>query len=128
MGHRHSEERETEPKQVLPSSDESKESNPFLSNNDIALLTLATPFLSPNGQRLISFFINFDQSSFPAPDFGGVQKLLGNADSNKLLQDILPALLGLAGKMNQTGIDPGLFRSILGMFNNNAAQPSQAAN
>lgn len=128
MSHRHSEEPKTEPKQVVSSSDESKENNPFLSNNDITLLTMATPFLSPNGQKLISFFINFGQSSFPAPDFGGVQKLLGNADNNKLLQDILPALLGLAGKMNQTGIDPSLFTSILGMFNNNAAQPSQAAN
>lgn len=127
MSHRHSEERETEPKQVLPSSDESKESNPFLSNNDITLLTMAAPFLSPNGQRLISFFINFGQSSLPAPDFGGVQKLLGNTDSNKLLQDLLPALLGLAGRMNQSGIDPSLFTSLLGMFNNNA-QSGQGSN
>ncbi|MGE5607486.1 MAG: hypothetical protein ACM3YE_17575 [Bacteroidota bacterium] len=119
MSHRHSEEPKTELKQVISSSDEPKENNPFLSKNDIALLTMATPFLSPNAQKLISFFVNFTQGSFPLPDFGGVQNQLGNSDPNKMLQDLLPALLGLVGRMNQNGIDPSLFTSLLGMFNNN---------
>lgn len=121
MSHRHSEEHKIELKPVSPSSDEPKENNPFLSKNDIALLTLATPFLSPNGQRLISFFINFTQSSPSLPDFSGVQSQLGNSDTFKMLQDLLPALLGLAGRMNQNGIDSSLLTSLLGMFNNNAS-------
>lgn len=125
MSHRHFEEHKTELKPVSPSSDEPKETNPFLSKNDITLLTLAIPFLSPNGQRLISFFINFSQSSSPLPDFSGVQSQLGNSDTFKMLQDLLPALLGLAGRMNQNGIDPGLLTSLLGMFNNNTqAKPA----
>lgn len=125
MSHRRSEEHKTELKQVVPSSEEPKENNPFLSKNDIALLTIATPFLSPNGQKLISFFINFTQSSFPVPDFSGVQNQLGNSDTVKMLQDLLPALLGLAGRINQNGIDPSLMTSLLGMFNNNAqARPA----
>lgn len=125
MSHRHSEEHKAELKPVNPSSEEPKENNPFLSKNDITLLTLATPFLSPNGQKLISFFINFSQSSSPLPDFNGVQSQLGNSDTFKMLQDLLPALLGLAGRMNQNGIDPSLLTSLLGMFNNNAqAKPA----
>jgi hypothetical protein len=125
MSHRRSEEPKTEPKLGISPPDESQEPNPFLSKNDITLLTMAAPFLSPNGQKLVSFFVNFNHSSFPIPDLGGAQNLLGISDTNKLLQDLLPTLLGLAGKMNQNGIDPSLFTSLLGMFNNNPTQASQ---
>ncbi len=127
MSHRHSEEHKTEPKQLIPPSDETKENNSFLSKNDITLLTMATPFLSPNAQKLISFFLSFNQSSFPLPDLGIVSNPLGSNDAKKLLPDLLPTLLGLAGKMNQSGFDPSLFTSLLGMFNGNPTQPGQTA-
>jgi hypothetical protein len=127
MSHRHSEEPKTEPKEASSPSGESIENNPFLSKNDIALLTLATPFLSPSGQRLISFFLNFNQSPFSMPDFGSIQNQLSNNEGNKLIQDLLPTLLSIAGKMNQKGIDPSLFTSLLGMFNNGPPQPSRTA-
>lgn len=127
MGHRHSQEPKNEPKQVVSVTDDSEKSNPFLSNNDQSLLTLVTPFLSPSGQKLISFFVRFNQSSFPLPDFSGIQNQSGNFEANKLLQDTIPTLLSLAGKMNREGFDPGLFTSLLGMFNNSAPQANQEA-
>ncbi len=122
MSHRHMEEPKTEPKQVIPSSEEL---HPFFSKNDLSLLNIATPFLSPNGQKLLSFFINFNQNSSHLPDIGGILSQLGNSDSNKLVQDLLPALLGLASKMDQGSFDPSLLTSLLGMFNKNNASPNQ---
>lgn len=117
MSHRHSEETKNEPKQVTPSS---VEPNPFLSKNDITILTMATPFLSANGQKLISFFIGFNQNPAPTPDFSGILNML-NTSNNNLLRELLPVMLGLAGNMDQRSFDPGLVKSLLEMFNTNTS-------
>lgn len=121
MGHRHAEEPNIEPKQVVSSSEES---HPFFSKNDLSILGITTPFLSPNGQKLVSFFVNFNQNS-SLPDLGGILNQLGNPDNNKLFQDLLPALLGLVNKKEHGGIDPSLLTSLLGMFNKNNTSPNQ---
>ena len=125
MSHRPPQEPKNDPKQVVSVTDESEKTNPFFSNNDQTLLTMVTPFLSPNGQRLISFFVHFNHSPFPSPDFSRAQNQSGNLEANKLLQDLFPTLLGLAGKMNRESLDPSLFTSLLGMLNNSAPQSSQ---
>lgn len=122
MSHRHSEEPKIEPKQVLPSSEES---HPFLSKNDLTLLTMATPFLSANAQKLISFFVNFNHNSIQSPDFSGILNQLSNPDGNKLLQELLPIILGMTGKMDQGGFDPGLLTSLLGTLNRSSSPISQ---
>ncbi len=123
MSRRHSEEPDTDLKQIQASPEES---NPFLSKNDLTLLTMASPFLSANGQKLISFFVNFNQSPVQSPVFSGLNQL-GNSDGNKLLQELLPAILGLVGKIDQGDLDPGLFTSLLGMMKNSTTPSSQDA-
>lgn len=116
MGHRHSEETtKLEPKQAIPSSENS---NPFLSIKDITVLTMATPFLSANGQKLISFFTGFNQSSAPTPDFSGILNMLNTSNSNPL-RELLPIILGLAGNADQRNFDPGLVKSLLEILNTN---------
>ncbi|NLW46333.1 MAG: hypothetical protein GXY86_03200 [Firmicutes bacterium] len=116
MGHRRSEETKLEPKQVIPSSEDS---NPFLSNNDITILTMATPFLSASGQKLISFFTAFNQSPAPAPDFNGILNMLNTSNSNNPLRELLPIILGLAGNADQRNFDPSLVKSLFEIFKTN---------
>lgn len=124
MSHRHSEEPKAELKQVISSTEES---HPFLSKNDLALLTMATPFLSANGQKLVSFFVNFNQSPAQSANFSGFLNQIGNTDGNNMLQELLPAILGLAGKLDQGGLDPSLLTSLMGLMKNTIAPPSQEA-
>ena len=114
MGHRHSEETNLEPKQVIPSSENS---NPFLSSNDITILTIATPFLSANGQKLISFFTGFNQSPVTTPDFSGILSMLNTSNNNNPLRELLPVILSLTGNMDQRSFDPGLVKSLLEILN-----------
>lgn len=117
MGHHHSEEPKIEPKLNVSSPEEV---HPFLSKNDLALLSLATPFLSPNGQKIINFFINFNhQGQIQLPDFSGIFNQFSNSDNGKLLQEFLPLIFNLTSKMDQVNLDPGLLTSLLGLLNNN---------
>ncbi len=123
MSHRHSEEIKNEPKQVISSSEEL---NPFLSKNDLTILTMAIPFLSANGQKLLSFFINFNQSPISTPDFSGILNLFNNNDNNNnVLRELLPALLGLAVNTEQGNFDPGILKSLIGMINTNHTSNSK---
>lgn len=124
MSHHHSEEPKPELKEVISPSENS---HPFLSKNDLSLLTLASPFLSANGQKIISFFVNFNQNSAQTLDFSRFLNQLGISDGNKLLQELLPVVLGLLSKIEQGGLDPSLLTSLLGMMNNNTAPSSQEA-
>lgn len=125
MGHRHPEEAKIEPKQPISSFEEP---NPFLSKNDISILTIITPFLSTNGQKLISFFAGFNHNPAPAPDLSGIANLFNMSNNNKSLRDLLPLFLSLIGSMDQKNFDPGLIKSMLEMLNsNNGASNKETA-
>lgn len=115
MSHRHSEEVKIEPNPTMPSFEEP---NPFLSKIDISILTIITPFLSTNGQKLISFFTGFNHGPASAPDLSGILSLF-NASNNKSLRDLLPIFLSLVGNMDQRNFDPSLVKSMLEMVNSN---------
>jgi hypothetical protein len=116
MSHRHSEETKIEPTQTMPSFEEP---NPFLSKNDISILTILTPFLSTNGQKLISFFAGFHHSPASTPDLSGILNLFNTSNNNKSLRDLLPIFLSLVGNMDQINFDPNLVKSMLEMLNPN---------
>lgn len=118
MSHRHSEEAKIEPTQTMPSFEEP---NPFLSKNDISILTIITPFLSANGQKLISFFAGFNHSPASAPDLSGILNLFNTSNNNKSLRDLLPIFLSLVGNMDQRNFDPSLVGSMLEMLNLNSS-------
>ncbi|NLY75732.1 MAG: hypothetical protein GX075_10550 [Firmicutes bacterium] len=118
MSHRHSENSKPEAQPVAVANGEA---HPFLTKNDLTLLTMVTPFLSANGQKLLSFFINFNnRAPAQAPDLSGIFNLSAGSGGNRLLQELLPALLALAGKTTeQGGFDPGLLTALMGIINNN---------
>jgi len=128
MSHRHSENSkpETQPVAVVNGG-----ANPFLTKNDLTLLTMVTPFLSANGQKLLLFFINFNnRGSAQTPDFSGIFNHSAGAGGNRLLQELLPALLAMAGKSTeQGGFDPGLLTALMGIINKNTgnAEPETAS-
>lgn len=116
MGHRHSEEVKNQHQQVLSTSEET---NPFLSKNDLTILSMSIPFLSSNGQKIVSFFTNFNRNPVPASDFSGILNLLNNSENSNLIRELLPALLGLAGNFEQGSFDPNILKSLLGIINPN---------
>ncbi|HEX3046173.1 MAG TPA: hypothetical protein VHY08_15565, partial [Bacillota bacterium] len=74
----------------------------FFQENDLAILSVISPFLSPNGQKLISFFVNFGKEN-PNPQAlditGLLMQTLKNTDQN-FLQNLLPLFKNLAGNSN----------------------------
>lgn len=73
--------------------------HPFLQENDLTILSVISPFLSPNAQKLITFFVNFgsENPNPQAPDIAGLlMQTLKNTDPN-FLQNLLPAFLNLSG-------------------------------
>lgn len=116
MSHRHTEELKIQPQQVLSPPEET---NPFLSKNDLTILSMAIPFLSSNGQKIISFFTNFNHNPVPASDFSGILNLFNNSDNIKLIRELLPTLLSMAGNFEQGSFDPNILKSLLGVININ---------
>jgi hypothetical protein len=103
MGHhRHREPNEIKEYQELPSEErEVQNVHPFFQGNDLAILSVICPFLSQNGQKIISFFMNFGgdngANNSPASDIAGLlMQTLKNVDPN-FLQSLLPQFLNSPG-------------------------------
>jgi hypothetical protein len=78
-----------------------KAPHPFFQENDLMLLSVISPFLSQNGQKIISFFVNFGKESpATAPqgaDIAGLfMQMLKNTDP-AFLQNLVPLFLNAAG-------------------------------
>ncbi|HEY8464457.1 MAG TPA: hypothetical protein VIM29_10630, partial [Bacillota bacterium] len=70
-----------------------KSSHPFLEKNDITFLSIVNPLLSPNAQKLVSFFINFGTDNSPAGlNLNELLSQIGSKTKNSGA-DLLPSLL-----------------------------------
>ncbi|MCL6589296.1 MAG: hypothetical protein K6U80_05005 [Firmicutes bacterium] len=106
MGHHHRRE-QASPKEhddLNPGQKPVPTSHPFFQENDLAILSVISPFLSPNGQRLISFFLNFEKedpagTSQTADIAGILLQTLKNTDPN-ILQNLIPTFLKVTGNSN----------------------------
>lgn len=124
MGHQHDPKKDLKPVEI-----ETKDQNahPFFEPNDITMLSMVTPMLSSNAQRLISFFINFgDAQASPNPmgNLAEIFQQLSPKQKNSLTE-LAPAVLGmLSGQDNKGGggtggINPALISTLLSTFMNN---------
>jgi len=104
--------------------------NPFFDKNDLAILSIITPLLSPDAQRLLSFFINYgnDAPTLATPNpLGNLGELLQQLPSGQRnsLMEIAPSLLsmlaaGQDGKNgNGSGLNPALLSTLLTAMMNN---------
>jgi hypothetical protein len=99
--------------------DNEKEKNlhPFLEKNDITLLSIINPLLSNNGQKLVSFFINFGNQETNLPlQLNELINQLANKPKNSA-GELLPSLLGMLSGPDQK-INPALISTLLSMFVN----------
>jgi len=121
MGHQHEPKKDL--KLVEPEIVE-KNIHPFLEKNDLTLLAMISPLLSPAGQKLVSFFVNFGGSETTAVSapFGDLLPQLSAIQKNSLTE-LAPTLLNLLSsqetKGSGGGINPALLTTLLGMLNNN---------
>lgn len=123
MGHQHDPKKD--PK---PAVTEAKEPNvhPFFEPNDLTLLSVVTPMLSSNAQRLISFFINFGGAEPVSNPIGNLAEIFQQlpAKQKNSLTELAPAVLGmLSGQDNKGsgtgGLNPALISTLLSTFMNN---------
>jgi hypothetical protein len=95
--------------------------HPFLEQNDVTMLSMIRPLLSPMAQRLVSFFVTMgepESALSPAPDFAGLLKQFAPKAGSLPLNDLLPAMLGMAGNADSQGkINPALLTALMSMMN-----------
>jgi hemoglobin-like flavoprotein len=103
--------------EAIPNEKE-KPTHPFLEKNDVTLLSVINPLLSSNGQKIVSFFVNFanneDPSSFNLSNYF-------NQISNKTrgqTGDLLPSLIGLLSNPEaKNSLNPALLTTLFSMLN-----------
>ncbi|HOP74469.1 MAG TPA: hypothetical protein PLC07_05350 [Bacillota bacterium] len=104
--------------------------NPFFEKNDLTLLSVINPLLSPKAQRLLSFFINYgnDLPETPSPNpLGNISDLLQQMSSGQRnsLMEIAPSLLSMLAASqdskngNGGGLNPALLSTLLTTMMNN---------
>jgi len=98
-----------------------KSSHPFLEKNDITFLSIVNPLLSPNAQKLVSFFINFGTDNSPAGlNLNELLSQIGSKTKNSGA-DLLPSLLSLASNSDlKNTLSPALLTSLFSMLGNSS--------
>jgi hypothetical protein len=96
-----------------------KNPHPFLEKNDITFLSIINPLLSPNGQKLVSFFINFGNQETRLPlQLNELVSQLATKQKNPAAE-MLPTLLGmLSGPDQKNALNPAVISTLLSMFAN----------
>jgi hypothetical protein len=122
MSHQGHESTETELKviEAIPKEKEpAKPVHPFLEKNDITLLSIINPLLSPNAQRLTSFFINFGTPEvYPPYNFNDYLNQYNNKPKNPSV-DLLTSLVGIMSNQDpKNSLNPAVFSNLLSMLNN----------
>ena len=123
MGHQHDSKKELKPVPL------EKESHPFLEKNDITYLSMIRPLLSSNAQKLVSFFVDFDnqgqsQSVSSTPSNLNLSDLMSQLSPGQKnsIAELAPTLLGMLSNSDSKGgtggINPALLTSLLSMLNN----------
>lgn len=130
MGHQHDSRKDIKPvKSVKPAQDESEEkwSHTFLEKNDITFLSMIRPLLSPNGQKLVSFFVDFDnQGSVNTPTSSlNIGDLLSQLSPNQKnsIAELAPSILGMLSNgdaKGSNGLNPALLTTLLSTMMNNS--------
>lgn len=104
----------------IPSVTAEQPVHPFLSKDDIKLLSIMKPFLSTNGQKMIGFFLSFgnETAGDSFPDLSNLLRQAMNKGDTGPLQELLPVLLSsIAGNSNKGGLNPALLTTMLSMLN-----------
>jgi hypothetical protein len=122
MSHQSQESNETDLKVVEPFPKEKepdKPAHPFLEKNDITLLSIISPLLSPAAQRLTSFFINFATPEVYQPyNFNEYMNPYTNKPRNQSV-DLLSSLIGLLSNQDlKNSLNPAMLTTLLNMLNN----------
>jgi hypothetical protein len=121
MSHQSQEPNETDLKVVeaFPKEKEpDKPAHPFLEKNDITLLSIINPLLSPTAQKLTSFFINFATPEVYSPyNYNEFMSQYSNKPKNQS-QDLLSSLVGLLSNQDsKNSLNPAILTTLLSMFN-----------
>jgi hypothetical protein len=106
--------------EALPAEKEiAKPAHPFLEKSDITLLSIVNPLLSPNAQKLTSFFINFATPDFYPPyNFNEFMNPYTNKPKNQN-SDLLSSLVGLLSNQDsKNSFNPAMLTTLLSMVNN----------
>lgn len=96
-----------------------KPPHPFFEKNDLTFLSMVKPLLSPNAQKLVTFFLNFGEqdSKDNIPDLGGLFKQLTSKMDPNGGNDLLPALMSmLAGADNKGSLNPAILTTLMSML------------
>lgn len=106
--------------------------HPFFEKNDIAVLSMLIPMLSPRAQKLISFFLSFGTNDVCNP-LGNIGNILGqlsqnSGNLNSTMMTMAPMFMELLSKNNKdaqaaSSINPMLISSLLNAFV--SAKPSE---
>jgi hypothetical protein len=120
MSHQGHESPEPELKVVeaLPKEKEPvKPAHPFLEKNDITLLSIINPLLSPNAQKLTSFFINFSVPEvYPPYNYNEYLNPYINKPKNPSA-DLLSSLVGLLSNQDpKNSINPAALGNLFNML------------
>ena len=94
--------------------------HPFLSKDDMKLLSIMKPFLSTNGQKMVGFFLSFGDETpgDSSHDFSNLLRQAVNKGDAGPLQELLPVLLSsMAGNSNKGGLNPALLTTMMSMLN-----------
>jgi hypothetical protein len=126
MGHQH--DPKNDPKRDLkpvgdevkaPTVQKAQNAHPFFEPNDLTLLSIVTPMLSSNAQRLISFFINFGGAAPTTNPMSGLAEIFQQlpAKQKNSLTELAPAVLGMLSQdpkgTGSGGINPALISTLL---------------
>jgi hypothetical protein len=111
---------ECEVKEREKEKEKERNSHPFLEKNDITFLSIIHPLLSPNGQKLVSFFINFGNQEPHLPlQFNELITQLATKQKNNPAGEMLPSLLGmLSGPDQKNALNPAVISTLLSMLAN----------
>ncbi|HYH02304.1 MAG TPA: hypothetical protein VEC37_04335 [Bacillota bacterium] len=122
MGHQSQENNELKVVEAVPKEKEREKSDhPFLEKNDITLLSIVSPLLSTQAQKLVSFFINFGNNE-PAPGLN-INELISQftgKSKNSGTAELLPSLLNMASNSDlKNALNPALLTTLFSMLSNN---------
>jgi hypothetical protein len=97
-------------------NEKEKSTHPFLEKNDITLLSVINPLLSPHGQKLVSFFINFANNEVPSPF--NFNDYFNQINKTKGTGDLLPSLISLLSNTEaKNTLNPALLTTLFSMLN-----------